>query len=405
MSKAPEFLESNVFLQPSIFMQRVGHVRLLLDIARVRRRTSFERLAAFMTKSLIDARVASSDLPHDNVATWIEKRQQKDKYPGFRSGVVPDKVQFQDAYLSDPNLPSFTGSLTAQVTNEIVRWAVHLGVLKKEIGALSSLGDTLNKIDRLSLDNGFKKYSPNANPYLLRPPGAAIAWALVVVASDLKVLSLLFRRFPADDVFDRSAAGDMLLDVLLRIQEEMKEEGKRNLQARKTASSLAGMITAMEKQRGLGSRGVREHVVAVRLEPMADFGFLRKPDPYRWQYTLPSVAQAAWNTDDVLEAWPKVGLIVAASGLQLVRTEEAREIWDFLYRGFLLAKSPVGFAGIGETVLCALAYSGNEGKYFEWDVAVSTIEKAREAAPSEIRFNVDRFGKPRHVRLTQDMPV
>jgi hypothetical protein len=402
-SKPEPILAPSVFVQPSIFMQRIGHVRVLLALSTGKPRSTVERLASSLS-GLLTAPVDRKALRHENVQEWIKKRQQSSKYPSNDRNLV--KVQLQDAYLSDPDLPSFTGTITPPTANEVVNWAMQLRLFRRDTLALSSLGETLATLDREVLGKSLAQYDPEENPYALARSdhaGLALAWALVAITADLLVLKRLLPELPIERVFDRSEAGDVLGHVLEGLIPEVRSEATIDRTKGSVASTLEGLVRALEKQRGTPSRGVREHLIAVRLEPLVDLGILGKPDPYRWQYRLDSRTAGAFPKL-ASNGWPSVASVVEMMGSQLTQTHNTDELWGFLHAGFVKIKSPVSFAGLGETVLAGLAEAAARGRFYEWSTGRTLITSAQKLAPRDVRFNVDRYGEVRHIRLPADPP-
>jgi hypothetical protein len=390
-------LEPSLFLQPSIFMQRLGHVRLLLPFMKARRRDSLEGLSTKLN-GLITVKVPRSSIPHENLDEWIETRQQLARYS--EQSMNPEKLVFlQDAYLSDPKMPSYTGSLTPATTTEIVKWAIQLGLLNGEKGSITSLGETMTLIDSRTGASMRPEYDAVANPYLLQR-SALPPWAMVALTSDWKILRRLLLRLPNSE-FDRSLAGDTLCEVLDEILQEISATKGQDLRTRRLLATLQGQVAALRKQVGQPTRGVREHVIAVRLEPLVDLGILQKKDPYRWRYNIrdPNAVRTLCELD-----WPNVEALLRAMGLELRRQDESARIWKYLAEGFHEVRSPLGFAGLEETLLVALALATEESSFFEWSTANEVLSQARERSPREVRFNVDRYGAIRHIKLPDELP-
>lgn len=384
--------EPGFFLQPSIFMQRIGHLRVLLSLLRGKRRTSLERLASSLGVALF-SKVPTSEITHGNLREWIDKRQQR-----TRVGPDPSSVHLQDAYLSDPRLPSLTGTVTPQTTNEVIQWAVQAGLIRRDTGTLSGLGELLETLEEDVVGNTATKYQPVRNPYLFsEAAGSLLIWALVLLSSDLKALTAFLPRLPVGSEFDRSEAGDLLADALAAVLENASDQMGRHV-----ISGLRTSIAALERQRGTPSRGVREHLVAVRLEPLVDLGILKKKDAYRWRYYMGAATRTI--SPELVSAWPKVSAIVGSAGLDVKRAASSSRIWGWLYKGFQDAQSPVRFAGLDETILAGLYHAANSGEIFEWQEATDLISRAQRSAPKDVRFNVDRYGKVRHIRLPEAMP-
>jgi hypothetical protein len=396
-------LEPKLFIQPSIFMQRIGHLRILTALTSKSRRSRLERLGSLLAGTLTQA-IPIEEIHHSNIRDWIKKRRQTDKY----SSREPSIVHLQDAYLSDPALPSFTGSITPPTADEIVSWATHVGLIRRDTGSLSSLGDVLATLDGERLDKARTAYDAKRNPYLLQAAddlGALILWALVILSADLLVVARLLPRLPLGTLFDRSEAGDLLADVLALTAKGLAEERGSDARNRRQVESVRSLVRALEKQRGTARRGVREHLVAVRLEPLVDLGVLTKADPYRWQYSVGSEAyDALCRGRPLLEEWPNVGRLVSALSIPLQPLKSKEEMWEFLYGGFTRVQSPVRFAGLDETILAGICVAARSGRYFEWSTGEELILRAQRAAPREVRFNVDRYGRVRHIRLPDKLP-
>ena len=383
--------EPEFFVQPSIFMQRIGHLRLLVKIASQRPRQTFDQLAKNLTAKLSE-RVPKADIPHQNVDEWIEKRQQSDHYVN-----QPSNMAFlQDVLLSDPRLNSFTGSVTDKVAIQIVRWAVQVHLLRTDSGTLTSLGEVVAELDHISLTTSALFQT---NPFILEAPSSRLLWGIPVMSADLLALSPVLAKYPVGRPFDRSEAGDLVADVVAAYLESEKSKPSYQQAHLKLVSTLEGLSSALENQRGTGSRGVREHVVAVRLEPTVDLGFLTKPDPYRWRYLM------SQRVEPSIDDWPATDQVLGSAASELTPIANRSDLWDLLYQGFQRVKSPVGFAGLEETLLAAAVLGADDGRILNWAESKNTLLEVQRAAPKSVKFNVDRYGAIRHVRIPRDLPA
>jgi hypothetical protein len=389
-------------------MQRLGHLRMLLGAAFGRRRGSMDNLAELLA-NVLAAKVPSHRLGHQNVEEWLNKRRQAEKYGGT---TAPQQVQLQDAYLSDPQLPSFTGSHTRQTTIDIVRWALHLGLVRRDTISLSSKGEALRLAEADRLPRRLTDYDAARNPFAFHTHGGKLMWGVLTLRSDAVILSDFLSRLPVDTLFDRTEAGDLLADTFLSLGRKLESE-RKTVELRRATMAVAKIADAVERQRGRTDKGLREHVVAVRLEPLVDLGFMTKPDKYRWAYVLPSQTRRAFvDQNPLMPDWPhasprdcSVGSMVEAAGWKVRRLEDQVAVWRYLHKGFSTVRSPVNFAGVEETLLAALGAAGDAGWFFELDQAKQLVLDAQRAAPREVRINVDRFGALRHVRIPERFPL
>jgi hypothetical protein len=379
--------------QASIFMQRIGHLRVLLQAAGKGKRRTAEDLATLLMKTL-DQRIPADLLPHSNLWDWVSKRQQQER-SGSPGSHGREMVRWQDAYLSDPTLPSFTGSLSStRVAIDVVRWGLAAGVFSKE-GTPSGIGSALSRLDSVAGMSG-TRYKPNLNPYLLDQ--LALPWAHALLPADWQVVARLLPRLTSDADFDRTAAGDLLAPIFDEIRHELLSS--RAPEDRRRAKSLEGTITALARQKGTQTRGVREHLVAVRLEPLVDLGILVKPDPYRWIYRRTE----SHGTEDYVPSRISTAQMADAMGAALAPASSWDQVWAALYAAQEVIRSPLGFAGFPEVAIVATYFAAVNGSLLELSTAYQLISWAQQTPEIGIRVNVDRFGKLRHVRLPEAIP-
>lgn len=378
-------------------MQRIGHMRALLGIAEPTRRRSLDDLARLLYAE-VSRRVPPSDGDSsDQLREWLQRRQQAGAYPQDISTL--QTFQLQHLWLSKPDIPSYTGTITPQTSIEIVRWALACGLLRENTNVLSPTGLLLRRIDAETAGR-VSEYPASKNPYTFEDIGSRTAWALVVLAADAAVVQLLFSKFPREQRFNRTEAGNLLPECYTEISSSLVRPSDRAL-----SESLQRGIRALQEQEERGGRGLREHHVAVRLEPLVDLGLLTKPDPYLWEYVAPAsnLEFEALELPAGDEEWPRISAMAEIWGLDAAKVEDDLEAWSFLWGAFELVKSPVNYAGLKQVLIGATALAARSGALLDPGFSLDILGRMQVRHPKLVRINVDRFGRLSNIRIPREL--
>ncbi len=284
----------SVIFPPSKSTQRVGSLTVLAHLSKPTRSTGTLDLA----RSYIDTLrspvpVAAENVP--DLEVWLRRRNLARKYRDL------SVVEAQDWLLSDPSLPSGTGS-ERDDTRTAVDLAVQLGVLREESNRRTWVGDWFVKLTPTTIDR-VRTGERRENVFRVRPHlRLSAAWCafahdgdglqlvrrlLNSAAPGCEVTATeLFSRVPGlisgwvNDIEARVRASDDTQKVKRLREAEVlfaREPGGR--------SARQGAVTKQTQRRRF------EDFLYWRLETLVDLGLLAKRDKDQYSYTVLTATQ------------------------------------------------------------------------------------------------------------------
>jgi hypothetical protein len=379
-------------------MQRLGHVKALISISSPARLTNFQAANAELS------RLVRAMVPIGQATEAVQKYFGTRKKPRGKDG----KVEIQDAFLSMANIPSQTGSLTNKAFEDghIVNLAVALGLLRPKNFSLTPLGRVLQNIMGEKETAAFKSYSLESNPYVLKP-AEKVFFLYCLISSDGDVTRRFYPKLlDTGGKFNRAEAGNTLAEVFREMASDFKSKA-RSLEDFATIRKWQEYAHTIENQPITSHSGVREQRVTLRLEAFVDLSFLVKDDPSRYAYRFtPFGACFAQN----LRGLGEIETFLRESYFQFVnecwdlgatKAEEVEEIIPLVIPSYMRLKSDLGYAPILEMLLSASidALGGSPGRYFELGSGIQAVRTFQREHPDDVRFNVDRRGEIRYVKL------
>jgi hypothetical protein len=379
-------------------MQRLGHVKALVSISSPARLTNFQALNAELSR-LVRAMVPIG-APTEAVQKYFGTR----KKPRGKDG----RVEIQDAFLSMTSMPSQTGSLTNKAFEDghIVNLAVALGLLRAKNFSLTPLGRILQHIMGEKGAAAFKSYSPESNPYVLKP-AEKVFFLYCFISSDGEVIKRLYPRLlEVEGEFNRAEAGNILADVFREMASDFKSKA-RSLEDFATIRKWHEYAHAIENQPLTSHSGVREQRVTLRLEAFVDLSLLQKDEPSKYSYRFGPTAKCfSQRLRDLGES----ETFLRESYFQFVnecwelggtKAEDVDEIVTLAMPAYMRLKSDLGYAPLLEMLLLANINALGESprRYFELGSGMQAVRVFQRDHPDDVRFNVDRRGEIRYVKF------
>jgi hypothetical protein len=386
-------------------MQRLGFLKCVAAIASPSQGQTLEGLTQRF-ESTITQRTMLSDETKTRFAEYVKRFQLHKRYTAG-SGT---NVQLQDAYLSDPRLPSASGAITGEATRvgyrhavyvEIPAWAARLQVIRERNYSLTDRGKLLRLF---SSHESWDSFEPVNNPFLIdRPQAFLFLYCLIDADGDL--LQLIYRKVLSKgcDSFERGQIGEIAGEALkelatTRLSHQFSGVAKQRLQ------KAAKIIESILRQPKGSGYGPRESVATPRVEPLVDCGWLQKPERSTYAYRL---------TDDGKEALARLADSGSVSSfltehlvelVSRVRPPPTQPTLRCLRGAYEDLKSGLGYVSIRELVLGSIAKMLQAG---EPPYSVATLEKLLLAAPARygplVRLAQGRIGGLAQVRIHQDV--
>jgi len=326
----------------------------------------------------------------------------------------PTVIEIQDAWLSDPAIPSATGAVTPAAAADIPALAVGLRLVRRGNHTLTARG----RLVRLLSGEGASsvvnhRWSPN--PYLVqRGLGLAILYALLDADGD--VLVAAFRSLLESDsseftryrfAVDHLTAG---CERLRRAAVKRGLSGEDVARVRRLSEMRESILqTARTKDKAETWGGGRppDQAATVRLEPYVDLGLLTKADRFSYTYSLNASQHGffafladAQTLQDVVDQ-SLVAAYLRGIGAQAVHKVPRDVIWEPIEEAYGDMRSGMGYAAFAEVILLAIGRLVDDGTggYFEMSEGVDVIREHQRAAPAHVQLTVARGGALRYMRI------
>lgn len=383
-------------------MQRLGHVKALVSISSPTKLTSFQALNADLS------RVIRNKVPIGEVTEVAQKYFGTRKKPRDKGG----RVEVQDAFLLDANVPSQTGSLTNKAFEDghIVNLAVALGLLRPRNFSLTPLGGILQRVMGELEAVAFKNYPSFCNPYVLKP-AEKVFFLFCFVSSDGDVIKRLYPKLvEIGGEFHRADAGNKLAEVFRQMTSDFKTTA-RTVEDFVTIRRWQEYAHTIENQPLSSHSGVREQRVTLRLEAFVDLSILQKDDPFRYSYRFtPGGACFSGKLMEIenIEVFLQESFFQSINecyAFEAAKAVTVEEILDVVIPSYLRLKSDLGYAPLAEMLLLANLSGLGEGpkRFFELRSGIQAVKEWQKEHPDDIRFSVDRRGQIRYVKFDQSL--
>jgi hypothetical protein len=321
-------------------------------------------------------------------------------------------IELQDAYLSSSNIPSRRGRLAKDEWFEYPSFAIGLSLIKKGTYSLSVRGLSFLSLVPQDEIYSFKEFKPSSNP-LLCSKEQNLLLLYCLIENDGQTLRHLYTKLiNKSDTFSDIEAAEYLSEVFEQILKESKARVRSGDDLRRI-QRIEKTIERLEKVKGkpsTGGGGVRHETIALRLEPLVDFGLLSKPDPFAYRYQITEATRKFFepliNAESIEHFLQHSFFDTAKRALNLTgehRTD--REIiLPAIQKAYTDLKSPLGYAPILEVSLLAGIHSITESNaYFELSESLDTLKSLQKEKPELVRFNVDRWGVLTFVKFNNNI--
>ena len=384
-------------------MQRLGFLKSVVSIASPSQGQTLEALTK-KVEVTIRRGVEMPDELRERFEDYVSRFRLHTRYPQGRS---TQRVELQDAYLSDPRLPAASGAITGEIERvgyrhavyvEVPTWATRLQLVRDRNYSLTDRGKVLRIV---SAGESWDRFEAASNPFCISS-SQAFFFLYCLLDADGDLLQLAYRRILQHGTrFERAelgiAAADALEEIVrTRFRKETSGLAKQQIQkAQKTIDSI-------RLQKGSGY-GPRESVATPRVEPLVDCGLLTKPDHAAYVYVvterggriLSRLAEAPSVTEFIRKDLASL-LSFDDSPASEPRLADVKATYDAL-------KAGLGYVSIRELVVgsIAAALAANRPPH-----SIDQLESMLLAAPAKcgplVRLAQGRVGGIAQVRIHSD---
>ena len=384
-------------------MQRLGILKLIVSHSTNVPVSGLSSVSETLKKSLSEKIAVSQDDLQLEYFARIFPSKFGSKGPKMTRGDRPRQsswVELQDLYLSAPEIPSKRGRLG--IPDDFARFpqfGVALKLIRPDSAALLSRGQLLKELTpQVELD-AFRRYSEEANPYLLTQ-AQSLFFLLTILESDASVIPSLYRALPGPrNTFKDMEAGDLLPGILSAAVENVPARSLSTADRLKL-KNIRDTADGIDARRGERfGKTVREQNITPRLEPFVDIGILKKPDPYVYEYRITDQGftffQGISEGDSVQQQIDQhfFSLATKVFGLELDEIEGMETRLRVLYEAWNRLRSATGYASINETsILASIVGIEEELGYLELKTALETLHQARDLDRELLRLNINRSG-------------
>ena len=266
--------------------QRLGFIKIIASLASPSNTTNLEG----MTKLLVTTVTSFIQIPAD-IREEVIKYIQAHRYNRYTKIEGSNKVELQDLFLSNPDLPSNTGAITGDLEGagyqhtvyvEIPSWAVDLRILRAKNYTLTDRGKSISKLGEESLSS-VRQFNKDQNPMLLTP-GEQLFFLYCILDTDGDLIKTLFSNIVNKGLqkeFTRETIGIEVANALedlvsLKMQKLTLTSDAARTMVKRTNSTIYSIRT-------LG-QSPKEHFGTPRAEPLVDCGLLKKPEKADYRY-------------------------------------------------------------------------------------------------------------------------
>ena len=392
---------------PNRTQQRLGFLKFLIYKASQKDSTSLKILGEELAKAI--SRKINVEL--DEYQEEYLKRRVRNYSLNHNE---KKHVELQDLYLSDPRVISKTGKLSYSDCQKKYSYLISsYGFARERSYSLLVRGKVFLEFVPIDEINAFNTYMPEYNPLFLNEYQKYI-FLYSVIENDGDVLKMLYAKLlDHKSSFTDWIAGDFLPEIYERISKNYTSnitsgvDRERIYHLLNSAEKIKRWVNKPSSESGRKGK-VKNDAITPRLEPFVDLGILKKPDPYKYEYTFTEQGRKffnlfshAKNMDNFLD-FQFFSTLLESFGLKAKHATE-NEMIEILISAFDKIKSPLGYAPIREIALLGIVNSiVNENKYFEIGEAVKLIMEYQKKHPYKLRFQVDRSGAPVYVKFLND---
>jgi hypothetical protein len=380
-------------------MQRLGFLKWVSILASPSRAQTLETLTRAFYLG-VTKEVSVPKEKRESLDAYVLLHQQRTEHPGL--------AQIQDLYLSDPLLPSHSGSITGDLEKagyrhavyvEMPKWATQLRLLREQNYTLTDRGKVLLIVGGVKADD-FSAWSPR-NPLLLNVAERYVSLYSLLDA-DGDFLSALYRRLLPTQTFTRADAGLGTLEALEELRGgRLKHPSVGRMQ--ELRRKIDRTVDAIRKQRQ-GGLGPRESLATPRIEPLVDCGILRKPDPDRYEYSFTDWGRLFLNalvSAESVGAFLDNGFSSAFATLTGQSVNHELPPLSIFEESYTQLRSGLGYVSLRELALCSIAnllYSPG-ASLFEIAAAENLVRKAAGEGTRSVRLALGRTGETTQVRM------
>jgi hypothetical protein len=379
--------------------QRLGHLKMLCSIASPSNSTNLEGVTS-QFQTAICRLVSIPPDSREQVAHYIKYHRYVQYYKG-----LPDTIEAQDLYLSDPRLPSQVGALTGRLRGvdylhmeyvEIPAWAVRLKLLREGNYTLTDRGKILNIISS-SVDNSRSEGTKREeNPFILSE-GEKFLFIYWLLEADGDVIKKLYTKIVQRN--EEITVG-IFRETMLQVTRDLTSEpASHSISSSTETDLLQKMIKALERN--------SDQIVIPRIEPLVDCGFIIKHDRNN-TYKMPINSRIfldIFNEYATIDEFLDLGLAKAVINLLGIKSKRSEQhIRRYIAGSYLKMRTGLGYCSILELAMLTIATAINEyDDYFEiHDVKQCLLSLSAEFG-SNVRFTKNRQGDIALVRIERKL--
>jgi hypothetical protein len=398
--------------------QRAGSVLAVLCAASDARATSLEGISRAYDP-LLRRGVRVTEERSADVRTYLHRQHLWERYPSLSkadaNALVGAEIQVQDHWLADPSLPSASGAITDQVTDEPPQLAAALRLLRGENYTLTDRGKALRAAIGDSVES-FRRGDIARNPFLLSA-GARLFLLYVILEEDFDFLSAAYGSQLPDigESFTRmdfalrldEACDDLRAVWVRRVRSGTDRERVARLGELALKIRQVRLERSSRKLQTWGGGRTPDQLATVRLEPLVDIGLLGRA---RFDYTYSMSADqrryfeemTGAESADIFLQQNMFGSYLRAIGI-VSESISSEEIWERIRDGHAALQSTLGYASFKEVVVLAMARLADErlGPCFELQDGIDVIKEQAQLQPRSVRFGVTRGGGLTYVKIAE----
>lgn len=405
------------FTNPKVCLQRLGFLKPLIWKASLSSTNNLRILGKELI-SIVSKKVNVSLTPQ--VKEYIIEGLKSPIYKNIRDNISNSNstnLEIQDYYLSHEGIPSKTGKLVSDDFDKYPYLAINLGLLRKVNYALLVRGCAFLSIISEDEIRAFNFSSVNGD-IVTNPLELTIPQKILLLYSFLEfdgdVLKPLYNNLLSiSRTFNILDAGSFLPQIYNEIAKKCIDNQSQD---KNRARSLLKVSHSIEKNINKKSRNTSHnsltHNIIPRLEPFVDLNLLEKTNFYSYNYSIPEKSRDFFislansdNIEDFLKN--KFFKSIVLSGIlqqQCNYTNKIENILPLIIKSYNKLKDPLGYAPISEILLLSGIFNIVENNnYSEISDGIELIMNLRTKYPYEIKFNVDRRGKPTYIKFEKSI--
>lgn len=404
-----------------VSMQRLGSLFGATVAASDSRPTSLEGIGnASMRMLSRPVRLKPDDT---YVLEYVHRQRLWERYPklhGLSRDVerVPEvTIDAQDVWLADPDLPSSTGAVTAEVVHEPPQLASAIQLVRSRNFTRTDRGRVITILMSAHRD-ALRDGARSPNPFSI-PLGAGGVFLYALLDADIDFMRAIYKvalQSEEGDAFTRASFAAWLPPALTALSSGWTKNARSGAD-HKQLQRLRELHDLVSRPRQSGAKwgGGRppEQTSTLRIEPYVDMGLISKRKRFTYDYFLTPQQRHFFaklvDADDP-QAFLDESLFGAyqrARGRANPAAIDPGEIWERILAAYRELRNELGYASYREVALLAIARLMDEGdgRFFEVGAGIATVQAERKRSPRGVRLGAARGGGLTYMKVVNEAKV